>query len=110
MKRKFMKTDSTPSMLTSLDGKRKISIEEFERLFDNGSDDIDAFVDWTQAKPGLVIQPGQKVISRVFDQGNMISKKTHIAGSTQTKKNQPAVSAFNQRLSSVSFSPTVAHA
>ncbi|MCC5842589.1 MAG: toxin-antitoxin system HicB family antitoxin [Opitutales bacterium] len=32
--------------ITSLDGKRTISLEAFDRLFDEGSDEIDAFVDW----------------------------------------------------------------
>ena len=34
--------------ITSLDGTRKITVEEFDRLFDEGSNEIDAFVDWTQ--------------------------------------------------------------
>lgn len=32
--------------ITSLDGQQTISLEEFDRLFDEGSDAIDAFVDW----------------------------------------------------------------
>ena len=34
--------------VTSLDGKKTISVEEFDRLFDDGSDEIDAFIDWTK--------------------------------------------------------------
>jgi len=29
-----------------MDGRKTISLEEFDRLFDVGSDEIDAFVDW----------------------------------------------------------------
>jgi hypothetical protein len=32
--------------ITSLDGKKTITIEEFDKLFDDGSDEIDAFIDW----------------------------------------------------------------
>jgi predicted HicB family RNase H-like nuclease len=34
--------------ITSLDGKRTISLEEFDRLFDEGSDEIDVFLDWSK--------------------------------------------------------------
>lgn len=37
------------------DGSRTITVEEFDRLFDEGSDEIDDFLDWDQARrPGLV--------------------------------------------------------
>lgn len=39
------KSDSGKS-ITSLDGKKTIRLETFDRLFDEGSDEIDAFVDW----------------------------------------------------------------
>jgi hypothetical protein len=39
-----------PSTIRSLDGTRTISAEEFDRLFDDGSDEIDAFVDWSDLK------------------------------------------------------------
>lgn len=32
--------------ITSLDGKKTLPLEEFDRLFDEGSDEIDAFLDW----------------------------------------------------------------
>lgn len=38
---------SRKGRLTSLDGKRMISAREFDRLFDEGSDQIDEFVDWS---------------------------------------------------------------
>ena len=34
----------------SLDGKRTISLEEFDRLADEGSDEIDDFIDWSKAR------------------------------------------------------------
>jgi len=40
--------------ITSTDGKRQISIEEFDRIADSGSDEIDAFIDWSKGKHGGV--------------------------------------------------------
>lgn len=37
--------------ITSLDGSRTITVEEFDRIFDDGSDEIDEFVDWSTLKP-----------------------------------------------------------
>ena len=34
--------------ITSLDGKKTISVDEFDRLFEEGSDQIDAFLDWSK--------------------------------------------------------------
>ncbi|HLB33202.1 MAG TPA: hypothetical protein VJK54_03095 [Chthoniobacterales bacterium] len=97
-------------MITSLDGKRKISIEEFDRLFDDASDEIDEFVDWTQSKPGLVIRPGQKIISRILDNEKIISEKTHIMGSTKAKKNCAEATTFDREKKHIRLSPIVAHA
>jgi hypothetical protein len=36
--------------ITSLDGSRTITVEEFDRIFDDGSDEIDEFVDWSTLK------------------------------------------------------------
>ena len=36
--------------ITSIDGKRTISVEEFDQLFDGASDEIDAFIDWSKAR------------------------------------------------------------
>ena len=43
-----IKTDD--GHIISLDGARRITVEEFDRLFDEGSDEIDQFVDWSQAR------------------------------------------------------------
>jgi hypothetical protein len=41
-------------MIVSRDGTRKITVEEFDRMFDDG-EDIDDFMDWSKAtRPGLV--------------------------------------------------------
>jgi uncharacterized protein (DUF4415 family) len=44
-----MKKQSKRS-LTSLNGKRSITAREFDRLFDEGSDEIDQFIDWSAAE------------------------------------------------------------
>lgn len=36
--------------ITSRDGSRSITVEEFDRLFDEGSDEIDDFIDWSKGK------------------------------------------------------------
>ena len=43
-------SDTKANMIQSLDGKRWITVEEFDRIFDDGSDEIDEFVDWSTAK------------------------------------------------------------
>jgi hypothetical protein len=41
--------------MVSRDGSRTITVEEFDRLFDEGSDQIDDFLDWDNSRrPGLV--------------------------------------------------------
>jgi hypothetical protein len=44
------KLDETAGTITSLDGTRTITLEEFDRLFDEGSDEIDAFIDWSKGR------------------------------------------------------------
>jgi len=51
--------------ITSLDGKRTISAQEFDRLFDEGSDEIDQFVDWSKAK--VCPPPGKKPVTLRLD-------------------------------------------
>jgi hypothetical protein len=42
-------------VLVSRDGKRTITVEEFDQLFEDGSDEIDEFLDWDKAhRPALV--------------------------------------------------------
>jgi hypothetical protein len=44
------KQSTDTGLIHSLDGKRTITVEEFDRIFDDGSDEIDEFVDWSKAK------------------------------------------------------------
>ena len=44
------KSESSGGTITSLDGTRTITVEEFDQLFDDGSDEIDAFIDWSKAR------------------------------------------------------------
>ena len=53
-------------MIVSVDGARQITTEEFDRIFDEGSDEIDEFIDWSKARrvppggarPGAGRKPG----------------------------------------------------
>jgi hypothetical protein len=47
---KTAKVEKNIAMLTSLDGKRSITVKEFDRLFEEGSDEIDQFVDWSKGR------------------------------------------------------------
>ena len=42
--------DHSEGFVTSMDGKRTIPLEELDRLFDEGSDEIDDFIDWEKAE------------------------------------------------------------
>ncbi|MEX2382354.1 MAG: hypothetical protein WD490_08225 [Opitutales bacterium] len=54
--------------IISLDGTRQITVEEFDRLFDEGSDEIDEFINWSKtrrvsaggARPGAGRKPGTR--------------------------------------------------
>lgn len=45
--------------MTSLDGTRTITVEEFDRLFDEGSDEIEQFID--RSKSRMVYPKAQRV-------------------------------------------------
>ena len=48
--------------ITSLDGTRTITVEEFDQLFDDASDEIDQFIDWSKARrvgPGIEVKVGR---------------------------------------------------
>ena len=47
-----MKKNKKLGVITSIDGKRTISLEEFDRIADSGSDEIDQFLDWSKARRG----------------------------------------------------------
>ncbi len=49
------KQTANARVMVSRDGSRTITVEEFDRLFDEGSDQIDDFLDWDNSRrPGLV--------------------------------------------------------
>ena len=52
-------TSQSRGTMTSLDGKRTITVEEFDRLFDEGSDEIEAFID--RSKSRMVYPKAQRV-------------------------------------------------
>jgi hypothetical protein len=45
------KANRSSGVIRSLDGTRTITVEEFDRIFDDGSDEIDQFVDWSKSIP-----------------------------------------------------------
>ena len=47
---KTAKAGKKVGKITSLDGKRSITLEEFDRLFEEGSDEIDQFLDVKNAR------------------------------------------------------------
>jgi CopG antitoxin of type II toxin-antitoxin system len=40
----------TPERIWSHDGTKSITVEEFDKMFDDGSDEIDDFIDWSKGK------------------------------------------------------------
>ena len=52
-------TSQSRGTMTSLDGKRTITVEEFDRLFDEGSDEIEDFID--RSKSRMVYPKAQRV-------------------------------------------------
>ena len=49
--------------IRSLDGTRTITVAEFDQLFDDASDEIDAFVDWSKGK---MVPPASKRVNVDF--------------------------------------------
>jgi hypothetical protein len=52
-------TSQSKGTMTSIDGSRKITVEEFDRLFDDGSDEIEQFID--RSKGRMVYPKPQRV-------------------------------------------------
>lgn len=78
--------------ITSLDGSKTITIEEFDRLFDEGSDKIDAFVDWNRpviAHGGRRANSGRKPSGRKPYQ---IRLKPEVHSRLKTRANQKGIS------------------
>ena len=81
-----MNKNNEKAILTSLNGKQIISVQEFDQLFDSASDEIDEYVDWTQAKPGLTTKVGQQVMLQTLLNGKIFSQKTHVMGEAKKRK------------------------
>ncbi|MES2664724.1 MAG: CopG family transcriptional regulator [Pseudomonadota bacterium] len=45
-----VQSEQKPATVRSLDGTKTITVEEFDKLFDDGSDEIDDFIDWSKGK------------------------------------------------------------
>jgi hypothetical protein len=56
-------TSQSKGTMTSLDGSRTITVEEFDQLFDDGSDEIDQFIDWSK---GRMVYPKPKRVNVDF--------------------------------------------
>lgn len=74
-----MNTQSTrmPERILSRDGTRSITAEEFDRLFDEGSDEIDDFVDLSTFEP--VVPKARRV--NVDFPAQMVRDLDRVAGS-----------------------------
>ena len=59
------RSKTTQESITSLDGKRTISAREFDRLFDEGSDEIDRFIAWSKAE--VCPAPAKKPVTLRLD-------------------------------------------
>ncbi len=57
------KLETKTNTITSLDGSKTISAEEFDRLFDDGSDEIDQFIDRSK---GLMDPPRARRVNVDF--------------------------------------------
>ena len=68
------KLEQVDNTITSLDGTRTITVEEFDQLFDDASDEIDQFIDWSKGRwvgPGLEVRVGRE------DKTGHLNEKRH---------------------------------
>ena len=56
-------TSLKDDLIHSLDGTKSITEAEFDRLFDEGSDEIDAYIDWSK---GRMVYPKPKRVNVDF--------------------------------------------
>jgi hypothetical protein len=58
---KTAKAEKKAGRVTSLDGKRSITVEEFDQLFEEGSDELDQFLDVKNARrvPPKLLAPAK---------------------------------------------------
>ena len=60
--------------ITSLDGTRTITVDEFDQLFDDASDEIDQFIDWSM---GRMVNGGFEVRVGRHDETNEAGVHCH---------------------------------
>ena len=58
------KLEASAGTITSIDGTRTITVEAFDQLFDDASDEIDQFIDWSK---GRMVRGGFEVRVGRFD-------------------------------------------
>jgi hypothetical protein len=56
-------TSQSTKTITSVDGTKTITVEEFDRLFDDGSDEIEDFIDRTKSR---MVPPSAKRVNVDF--------------------------------------------
>lgn len=67
------KSDASAGTITSLDGSRTLSLEEFDRLAEEGSDEIDAFFDWSKAyRAGHAPGTGRLALELTLDEIDLL--------------------------------------
>lgn len=97
-----MKASKDKADVTSIDGKRTISLEEFDRIAESGSDEIDQFLDWTKARrggarPGSGRKPKDSVRLEVMIRPELREKlrlKARQKGVTQVELVEEAIKAL----------------
>lgn len=97
-----MKKSKGKTGITSIDGKRTISVEEFDRIADSGSDEIDQFLDWTKAgrggaRPGAGRKPKNSVRLEVMIRPELrekLRRKAKQKGVTQVELVESAIEAL----------------
>mgnify|MGYP006267561697 FL=1 len=97
-----MKASKDKAGVTSIDGKRTISLEEFDRIAESGSDEIDQFLDWTKARrggarPGSGRKPKDSVRLEVMIRPELrekLRRKARQQGVTQVALVEEAIKAL----------------
>jgi hypothetical protein len=97
-----MKASKDKAGVTSIDGKRTISLEEFDRIAESGSDEIDQFLDWTKARrggarPGFGRKPKDSVRLEVMIRPELrekLRRKARQQGVTQVSLVEEAIKAL----------------
>lgn len=97
-----MKASKDKTGVNSVDGKRTVSLEEFDRIAESGSDEIDQFLDWTKARrggarPGAGRKPKDSVRLEVMIRPELrdkLRRKAKQKGVTQVALVEEAIEAL----------------